>query len=272
MRLPEDKFATVGGLRTRYFEAGRGPAVILLHGASLGSSADVWRRNMDKLADFGLRVIAYDQPGFGLSDDPPDWGIGFRTDFILKFMDALGIDKAHIIAHSAIARMPARMALIHPQRLCKVVAVAATPLLPPLEAVEERGESEDGVPTTESTRRRLEGDMFNHSLITAAMVERRLRMSAGKNYEAAQERAKTARAGKGPKEEIPLWRSFARAPIEKLYLMGKNDRKGTVAKRSAMLAQLEPGLNIEVIEDCGHLIMIDAREEFNRQVTSFLLK
>ena len=37
----EDKFVTVGGLRTRYIEEGQGPAVILLHGASLGSSADV---------------------------------------------------------------------------------------------------------------------------------------------------------------------------------------------------------------------------------------
>ena len=54
--------------------------------------------------------------------------------------------------------------------------------------------------------------------------------------------------------------------------MGKNDRKGTVAQRSAMLAQMEPGLNIEVIDDCGHLIMIDAREEFDRQVARFLSK
>ena len=114
--------------------------------------------------------------------------------------------------------------------------------------------------------------MFNHALITSTMVERRLRMSAGKNFAAARQRAKAARSAKGPKEEVPLWRSFARAPIEKLYLMGKNDRKGTVAQRSAMLAQMEPGLNIEVIDDCGHLIMIDAREEFDRQVARFLSK
>ena len=107
----EDKFVTVAGLRTRYIEQGQGPAVILLHGASLGSAADVWRRNLGPLADQGLRVIAFDQPGFGFSDDPPEWGIGFRTSFILKFMDALGIDKAALVGHSQAGNMAAELAV-----------------------------------------------------------------------------------------------------------------------------------------------------------------
>ena len=41
-----DQFVEVDGLTTRYLEEGKGPAVILLHGASLGSSADVWERNL----------------------------------------------------------------------------------------------------------------------------------------------------------------------------------------------------------------------------------
>src|SRR3954466_11054302 len=97
---PQNKFVTVAGLRTRYIEEGQGPAVILLHGASLGSAADVWKRNLAPLAAFGLRVIAYAQPGVGLSADPPDWSVGFRTAFILKFMDALGIEKAALVGHS----------------------------------------------------------------------------------------------------------------------------------------------------------------------------
>jgi len=267
-----DRNISVDSLNTRYVDEGSGPVVLLLHGASLGSCLDVYEKNIPALVAAGFRVVGYDSPGYGLTDNPKDFSDAYRTEFVLKFMDALSIDKVHIIAHSAIARMPARIALVNPQRLGKAVAVAATPLLPPLEGVEERGESEDGPPTAESTRRRLEGDMFNHALITSTMVERRLRMSAGRNFAAAQQRAKAARSAKGPKEEVPLWRSFARAPIEKLYLMGKNDRKGTVAQRSAMLAQMEPGLNIEVIDDCGHLIMIDAREEFDRQVARFLSK
>jgi len=39
-----DKFVQVDGLKTRYIEDGSGPAVICLHGASLGSWADVFER------------------------------------------------------------------------------------------------------------------------------------------------------------------------------------------------------------------------------------
>ena len=58
----EDRFVTVEGLKLRYIERGTGPAVILLHGASLGSSADVFLRNLGPLADAGFRAIAFDQP------------------------------------------------------------------------------------------------------------------------------------------------------------------------------------------------------------------
>ena len=40
MTRVKDKYVTVDGLKLRYIEEGEGPAVLLLHGASLGSSAD----------------------------------------------------------------------------------------------------------------------------------------------------------------------------------------------------------------------------------------
>ena len=75
----QDKFVQIDGLKTRYIEDGAGPAVILLHGASLGSSADVFERNLKPLAAAGVRAIAYDQPGFGLTDNPSDYSVAYRT-------------------------------------------------------------------------------------------------------------------------------------------------------------------------------------------------
>lgn len=49
-------------MKSRYIEGGSIPAVISLHGASLGSSADVFERNRGPLAKAGLGIIAYDQP------------------------------------------------------------------------------------------------------------------------------------------------------------------------------------------------------------------
>ncbi len=67
-----EKSVQVDGLRIRYIEGGTGPAVLLIHGASLGSSADVFERNLISFRAYGLRTIAFDQPGFGLSDNPRD--------------------------------------------------------------------------------------------------------------------------------------------------------------------------------------------------------
>ncbi len=128
----EDQFVTVAGIPTRYFEQGQGPATLLLHGASLGSSAEVWRRNLGPLAAHGLRVIAYDQPGFGLSGDPPEWGLGFRTAFVLKFMDALGLTRAALVGHSQAGAMAVDLALSHPDRVRAVAVLGTGSLLPPL--------------------------------------------------------------------------------------------------------------------------------------------
>jgi pimeloyl-ACP methyl ester carboxylesterase len=56
----QDKFVQVDGLKTRYIEDGSGPAVICLHGASLGSSADVFERATimkEKFPQLDLHIV-----------------------------------------------------------------------------------------------------------------------------------------------------------------------------------------------------------------------
>src|SRR2546429_269220 len=128
----KENFIKVQGLRIRTFEEGSGPAVLLLHGASLGSSADVWAGNLADLAAHGLRVIACDQPGFGLSDDPGDFSVAYRTRFVLAFMDALRLPKACLIGHSQSGRIAVSLALEHGERVPGVVVLATGSLLPPV--------------------------------------------------------------------------------------------------------------------------------------------
>src|SRR5438093_9320758 len=96
-----DRFVAVDGLKTRYLEDGRGVPAILLHGSSLGSSADVFRRNLRALGAAGVRAIAVDFPGFGKSDPTDDLGGSVRRNFVLRFMDALGLERAALIGHSS---------------------------------------------------------------------------------------------------------------------------------------------------------------------------
>ena len=117
----QDRFVQVDGLKTRYIEDGSGPAAICLHGASLASSADVFERNLGPLAKAGLRVIAYDQPGFGLTDHPADFSVNYRRRFILMSMEALGLQTAAMIGHSQAGNMSMANAFEHSERISKLM-------------------------------------------------------------------------------------------------------------------------------------------------------
>src|SRR5437660_10061568 len=97
---PEDKFVSVDGLKLRYIEAGSGPSVLFLHGASLGSSADVFLRNLGPFATAGFRAVAFDLPGFGLSDIPTKQSVTQPRNSISTLIDAAGLGKPARVSHS----------------------------------------------------------------------------------------------------------------------------------------------------------------------------
>jgi 4,5:9,10-diseco-3-hydroxy-5,9,17-trioxoandrosta-1(10),2-diene-4-oate hydrolase len=272
-----EAFITVQGLRTRFLARGEGPPVILLHGASLGSSADVWRRNLGPLAAHGVRVIAYDQPGFGLTDDPPDWGLGFRTSFILALMDALGLERAALVGHSQAGAMAVRLALTHPERVNSVVVLGTGSLLPPLPDRQKGGPAEgeeggDAEPTASDAQALLEGNLFNAVLITDDEVALRLRMSTGKNFRAFQARKRagaTARAGGGGQKDKPLWQRLGEIRQPLLMIYGREDR-GEAARRVALAREQVPGLDLHVVPGCKHLVQWDAADAFHRLAGPFL--
>src|SRR5438067_48793 len=155
----------VDGLRVRCLEQGKGAAVLLLHGASLGSSADVWARNLAPLAAHGLRVIAPDLPGFGHTENPADHSLAYRQRFVLALMDALELDRASLVGHSQAGRIAVELAFREPQRVAKLVVLATGSLLPPLESATAEGdEGTAGEPTLDETRALLEANLYNKAL------------------------------------------------------------------------------------------------------------
>src|SRR5205823_1251080 len=107
----------VDALSVRHFDVGKGAPVLLLHGASLGSSADVWARNLAPLAAHGLRVIAPDLPGFGHSDNPGDHSLADRQRFVPALMDALELERAALVGHSQAGRIALALAFGHTARV-----------------------------------------------------------------------------------------------------------------------------------------------------------
>jgi len=268
-----DQFVQVDGLKTRYIEHGSGPAVILLHGASLGSSADVFARNLQALADAGLRVIAYDQPGFGLTDNPADYTVAYRRRFIMMFMDALRLERAALIGHSQAGAMAVALAFDHPQRISKVMILGTGSLLPPAPSAQKQGprEGEEGTatePTLQQTRALLEHNLYNHQLITPEVLEVRQRKSVGKNFEAFLKRSQASQGG-AAKDAKPIWQRLVDLPCPLLMIFGKNDR-GNAFERAALLKEKYPQLDLHILDHCKHLVQWDVMDEFHRLATKFL--
>ena len=259
-----DKCVQVDGLKTRYIEAGSGPTVLLLHGASLGSSADVFEPNIAPLAAHGLRVIAFDQPGFGLTDNPKDYSVAYRRRFIVQFMDALGIKKAALVGHSQAGAMAVGLAFDQTDRISKVVVLGTGSLLPPLAqggkaGVSEGEEGGSAEPTIHDSRTLLEQNLFNQALITPEALALRHRMSLGKNFQAFLERGKAPRGG--GKEATPIWERLHQLPVPLLLMYGKQDR-ASAAQRAALLKERFPALDLHLLDRAKHLAQWDAAAEF----------
>ena len=232
---PEDKFVNVDGLKLRYIEEGSGPSVLFLHGASLGSSADVFLRNLGPFAKAGFRAVAFDLPGFGLSDIPAKQSVPQQRNSIPKFIDAASLGKTALIAHSRSGGFAVQLALEDPSRYSHVIILGTGSLLPlqteaqvgRYEAVQARVDKEmaEKEPTLEDARKLLQADTFNHSLISDEDVAIRHSRMVGRNFKAHQERQnQEAPAGGAAKPSKPIWERLSELKMPLLMIFGREDR------------------------------------------------
>ncbi len=268
----EERWVSVDGLNIRYLEAGSGPPVIMLHGTQAYLSADVFTGVMGPVADGGFRVIAYDQPGYGLSDNPSDYRVSYRMTFITKLMDVLGLESAALVGHAHAGGMVVRLALREPERAAAVVVVCNRSLIPPLPGGRSAGgQPEPGVPspsgpTLSDVRAELEDDVYHKGLITPDVVEAKLRLSIGKNLVAAAGREN---AREPYHDAVPVWERLREIAAPLLLLYGDRDRP-SLGQRARLLKEQQPDLDIRVVQNAAHLLMWDAPDAFTASVLECL--
>lgn len=119
-------YITSGGVRLHYLDwGGRGDPVVFLHG--LGTTAHTFDDLAPRLTD-RFRVLALTRRGHAESDHPESgYTLTQTTADVLSFLDALGIQKAHVVAHSFGGAEATRLATEHPERVRSVVYLDALP-------------------------------------------------------------------------------------------------------------------------------------------------
>lgn len=129
-KYAQGKFIDLDGYSTHYIEKGEGDPVILIHGFFYDSY--VWNKNIDALAK-KFKVYALDLFGFGYSTrEPMDYGYPLYADQLLKFMDAINIQRASLVGQSMGGGTSILFCVQHRERVNKLILVDAAGLPNPI--------------------------------------------------------------------------------------------------------------------------------------------
>lgn len=125
---PDSRFVEIEGIEYHYVRSGEATcAVILLHGA--GAWTFSWKPVLDDIAQ-RCTVVAYDRPAFGLTGRPLSWSgpnpydPATQADHTIALMDALDIERAVLVGHSAGGAVATLAAERHPERVIGLVLEA----------------------------------------------------------------------------------------------------------------------------------------------------
>lgn len=266
--LPSGKYKIVKGIRTFFYKVGTGPAVVLIHGGAPGSCSSVnWKLNIGPLAAAGYTVYAFDQPGFGNSDNPTNFSIDYRVSHARAFVNALRLSRFHVIGNSQGAYIAARLALSD-SRIQRVVLVSSATLSPPVSGQGRAvlkahlRELQSYTPTKENMRAMTMRTLANPKLVTEELVQERYLMTTGKNFDAELER----RSAKPPREIVNDLHKLRR----RVLIFAANNDRGVTPEQTLRLFQQIPNAEFHMFKQCGHWVQWDQAERFNSIVAGFL--
>ena len=125
VRKPRTLYAVIDNLRVRYHDSATAgaKALVFLHG--LGGSIESWDNNIGQLSK-KYRTIAFDLPGFGLSDKPfRNYTVGFFSSFIIRAIRELNIElPINIIGSSLGGQIAATIAMANPNEVGKLILIS----------------------------------------------------------------------------------------------------------------------------------------------------
>ncbi len=227
------------------------PAALFVHGAGLDHT--VWALQARYVAHHGFSVLAPDLPGHGRSDGKPLAAVEAVADWIAALLDAVGAKQAVLIGHSMGAAASLEVAARHPGRVAKLALLGIAPRLavhPDLIAAAESDPDlarEMIVDWAHGARGRIGGNRAAGLWI--ANTARRLIDCAGKSGVLARD-LKACNAWTGGEA------AAAKVACPVLLILGAEDRM-TLAKSGKQLALSIKGARVDVLPDCGHMMMVE---------------
>jgi 4,5:9,10-diseco-3-hydroxy-5,9,17-trioxoandrosta-1(10),2-diene-4-oate hydrolase len=269
MSNPEGTFVDVGdGLRMHCNVVGEGPPVLFLHGSGPGASGwSNFAENARALQAAGYQSILADSIGYGRSSQPDDvdYTLPFMSEAAARLMCELGHERYTIVGNSQGGAQAIRIALEHPERVERLILMAPGGLEPRETYMQMRGIRSmlrcvfgpEGI-TLDGMRRVFEKQLFDPSGLSDDVVRQRYEAAIAQPrrvFETMRVDNQTERLGELTCPVLGLWGTndiFCPPTGVNLLVQGIDDCR------------------VVVFSHCGHWVMVEHPDRFNRLVIDFL--
>jgi len=266
----DTEYLELEGVWIRYNVIGGGPAVVLVHGWL--SSSRIWEQLAGRLAQ-RFTVYTLDLSGFGESDKPlSGYGVRNGSRLLYAFCAHFGLTRTNIIGHDLGGAMAVKLAADHPDVVGRLVIIS-TPA----------DENQIDLPTMLwLVTVPVVGPIF-YALGRVARPVRRLWMrpfvadsddlteeivdDAGRSTPAAVSKTLSI-----SRREISRGRLARQARIIKIPLLvvaGEEDQIVDPQSVGVWAGGVDRA-EICLIDECGHMPMVERAAEFNAQILAFL--
>ncbi len=252
-------YARSGDADIYYEFQGEGDAILFAHGA--GGNAGIWFEQMAAFSD-GYLCIAFDHRTFARSPADPASAspVQFRDD-AMAVLDAVGVERAHLVGQSMGGWTCLRMALDHPERVRSLTMSCTPGGLPNPEPTE---------PARNLTRDQGPGSSGVLATMSRATAADPVRMqlyqtinSFNTEFSMANLRSLVDPAFAVTAEQV------ASVGLPVLFVSGKEDPLFPSAQLAGYVPWF-PDARIEVVEDAGHSPYFEQPTVFNALLRSFL--
>jgi 4,5:9,10-diseco-3-hydroxy-5,9,17-trioxoandrosta-1(10),2-diene-4-oate hydrolase len=258
----EEGEVTIDLVKTAYLSAGSGKTVIFLHGA--GAGAVTWYPSIGTVSK-NFHVVAPDIVGYGESDKPnASYNRPFFSKWLKDFLIEMKISQAHIVGLSQGGAIALQFTIDYPEMVDKLVLVDSGGLgakvsFWALVGIVWMNRFPSAAANRFNSRYILhkpENRDPNHGRYSVAVIE----STGGKNV------FKQGRGSAVSKMPDELLRQIKN---ETLIIWGKDDQMFSV-EYGERASKIIPNAKLHLIEDAGHLPMMDQPEIFNKTLVDFL--
>jgi len=251
--------ARAHGLQIAYERAGRGPPLVLVHGA--GVDGRMWQPQLRALAD-EFTVVAWDEPGAGRSDDvPAGFALADYAHCLAAVIESLGLGSVHLAGLSWGGTIVQELYRHHPDRVATLIlagSYAGWKGSLPAEEVNAR---------VEGVRTMLEaGERYDPPGLFAGAPPREFAPLLGEMTASARPASLWAQLSMmAQTDQRDL---LSRVAVPTLLIWGDADARSPLVV-AHQFANAIPHAELKVIPDAGHISNLEQPGPFNDAVRNF---